>query len=184
MKRNFVDSRALVWYGWMMEVNVALDLEIAGEVRHLTEVESRAVAPIPTIKRLRDSHHAVARLLARGMSPWQVSLQTGYSPSRISILQRDPTFIELKTFYERDEDATAQEFEAILLGVSRDAIQEIQERIQDAPEQITMSELVEIAKVTADRAGFAPITRSINKNISYNIGDRMDALEGKKKDAA
>ena len=70
---------------------MALDLEIAGPVRELAEGE-RGVNVAPMLKRLRDSHHAVARLLAHGLTPFQVSLQTGYSPSRISTLQADPNF--------------------------------------------------------------------------------------------
>jgi hypothetical protein len=58
---------------------MALDLEIAGEIRELTDAELAEIAPArpPVLKRLRDSHHAVARALASGLPPQQVSSSRG-----------------------------------------------------------------------------------------------------------
>lgn len=159
-----------------------LDIEIAGAVRELRE-EEKAVGQVPTLKRLRDSHHAVAKLLASGMTPMQVSLQTGYAPSRISTLQNDPAFKELLIFYAKERDVVAQEVETLFLGVARDAMQAVHERILDEGQEIPVGELREIFKTFADRAGYAPITRSINKNLNVNIGERLDAAR-KRKDAA
>jgi hypothetical protein len=162
---------------------MALDLEIVGEVRDLTEADTSVNAPV-SLKRLRDSHHAVARLLAKGLTPAQVSLQTGYALSRISVLQRDPTFRELMTFYRRDEDAARIEYEAQMELVSRDYLQAIHEDLHDDVQMTTM-EKAEIWKLVTDRAGFAPISRSVNKNLNLNIGDRMDAVKARmKRDAA
>jgi hypothetical protein len=158
------------------------DLESAGPIRELAEGE-RGVARAPTLKRLRDSHHAVARLLAHGLTPFQVSLQTGYSPSRISTLQVDPAFQELREFYRRNADAVAQEFEAKMQLVAQDAAQRIHEMVQD--DEIESPALLnEIFKTFADRAGFAPVQRSVNKNMNLNIGERLDAARRRKDEAA
>lgn len=160
-----------------------LDLEVAGAVREL-RAEERAVNTTPVVKRLRDSHHAVAKLLARGMTPTQVSLQTGYAPSRISTLQNDPAFQEMLAFYRQDNEAVAEAVEAQFLGVAMDAKQAIQERLLDEGEEVSLTTLNEIFKTFADRAGYAPIQRSISKNVNLNIGERLDAARKRKDEAA
>src|SRR5437763_11831740 len=101
---------------------MALDLEIAGEARALTEEEYAAVlvesAPPPRIKRLRDSHHALARALATGSTPQQASLTTGYSLSRISILQNDPSFRELMEYYRKTSDEAFLDLEGRILALA------------------------------------------------------------------
>lgn len=159
-----------------------LDLEIIGPARDLTEDETSVNRPV-TLKRLRDSHHAVAHALAHGLTPFQVSLQTGYAPSRISVLQRDPMFQELMEFYRRDAEVAAQEVEAQMLLVGKDVLQEMHERVLD-DEDIPLAVLNDVFKTVMDRAGYAPVQRSINKNLNLNIGDRMDAAARKRKDAA
>jgi hypothetical protein len=93
---------------------VALDLEVAGTVYELTEPAEEAAKERPLV-RLRDSHHTVARLFAHGLRPEEVSGQTGYSPSRLSTLQRDPSFQELVTFYRMDAREAKQDVEMQML---------------------------------------------------------------------
>jgi hypothetical protein len=159
-----------------------LDLEIAGAVRDLApheEADRRVITPA----RLRDSHHAVAKLLAKGLRPLEVAMQTGYALSRISVLQMDPAFKELIEFYRRDEDAVSAELEAQFELVARDVKAVIHDRVLDEPDNIPTSQLMELFKTFADRAGYAPISRSINKNVNLNYGERLDAAR-KRKDAA
>lgn len=151
-----------------------LDVEIVGEVRSLTAEETVVKVPALTLKSLRDSHQTAARLLARGLTPLQVSLQTGYSSAYLSNLQRDPTFIELMEHYRRDADAEGAAFEERMLLVSRDYLQAIHEDLLEHPEEITTATKAEVFKLLADRAGFAPVTRSVNKNINLNVGARLD----------
>jgi len=153
-----------------------LELEIAGPVRDLTEDEVEARNAPVVLKRIRDSHLTVARLLAHGLTPIQVALQTGYAVSRISVLQRDPTFIELLDFFRLKEEEARSDFNARLQLVAEDATQELHERMQDAPETFSNAELLDVAKTYIDRAGFAPIQRSVTKTtVTHNIGERMDA---------
>ena len=162
-----------------------LDLELAGPVRELTESD-RAVARPQQLKRLRDSHHAIAKAVARGLKPVEISAMTGYSLARIYTLEHDPTFRELVEFYRADGDRVARNVEGMLLGIALDSYQVLHERILDNPEDIGFMQLHELAKNAIDRAGFAPVSRSINKNINENIGERLDRANGRpvKKDAA
>lgn len=162
---------------------MALDLEVAGVVRELAEGEALPASRAPEVKRLRDSHHALARLLARGLTPAQASQQTGYSASRISTLQLDPAFQELLSHYRRDADNVSQEVEARFLMIAGDAAQVVHERLLDEGDEVPLVQALEVFKVFADRAGFAPIQRSVNKNLNLNIGERLDRARARR-DAA
>lgn len=164
---------------------MALDLEIAGAVRALTEAEVLEPAPAraPTLVRLRESHHQVARLFAHGVRPQAIATQTGYALSRLSVLQTDPSFQELVEFYRQSKEDAAINVEARMLGVALDALQEWHEKVMDG-EITDPGELREGYKLLLDRAGYAPIQRSVNKNLNLNLAARMDAKLAKKDEAA
>lgn len=158
---------------------MGLDLEIIGAVRDL-DAEERPERPKVVLKKVKDSHHAVAKLYARGLTDAQVSLQTGYSLPRLSVLKRDPSFAELLKAYHRDDDQVAMDVEAYFLMVGRDALQALHERIMDDDEEAIPEEVLRKTAVDLfDRAGYAPIQRSINKNLNMNIGDRLDAARAR-----
>lgn len=163
---------------------MALDLEIAGVVSELTELDRPPTYDKTVVKRLRDSHHALARALASGMKIADASLATGYSPSRISMLQGDPAFRELLEHYRHTKAEAIIDVEARALGLGADAMQELHERLMDNPEAITDPVLLEIVCKALGLAGYGPISRSINKTIHSGIGDRLDRIEAKRKDEA
>ena len=152
-----------------------LDLDLIGATREVAAEERPEPGKAPLVKRLRDSHHAVARLLAHGLTEAQVSLQTGYSLSRLSTLKHDPSFVELLHFYRRDHEQVALDTMARFHQVAMDAAQVVQERLLDEGEEMPIGEAREIFKVFADRAGFAPVQHTVNKNLNLNIGERLDA---------
>jgi len=39
---------------------------------------------------------------------------------------------------------------------------------------------LEVFKAFADRAGMAPISRSVSKNVTLNIGERLDAARSRR----
>jgi hypothetical protein len=145
-------------------------------VRAAAESEQPPAQKPPSIKALRDSHHGVARLLARGLAPAEVSSITGYALSRISSLQRDPSFAELLQHYRYETRDARRDLEAMYLGIATDFLQHAHERLLDEPETVSVADAVDAFKVIADRGGMAPTTRSINKNLNVNIGARLDAL--------
>lgn len=165
---------------------MGLDLEVAGAVRELSEMEvlETPAAPAQRLKRLRDTHHAAARGLARGLGVNEVSLQTGYTSARLYGLMADPSFKELVAHYAKDSREAGLDVEARFLGVALDTAQVFHERILDDPDSVTPALVLEAFKVFADRAGYAPISRSINKNVNLNLGERLDAAKRKKDEAA
>lgn len=126
------------------------------------------------IKALRDSHHGLARVLATGISESEASAITGYSPSRISILKADPTFKELLEFYRMRGEAVVTDFRERMAITGMTALQVLQERLEDDPEEITAGTLREIVKDMADRTGHAPPKGPTNvTNVNVELGDRM-----------
>lgn len=104
----------------------------------------QATAPIP-IKQLRASHHQLAQLLCQGRPDSEVSLITGYSLSRISILKSDPTFKELMAGYQEIRNQVfVDTLERMkILGLS--TLDELQERLEQSPERWSNRELMEMA---------------------------------------
>jgi hypothetical protein len=100
--------------------------------------------PIP-IQKLRASHHQLAQLLAQGRPDTEVSLITGYAPTRISILKSDPTFQELMASYQtvRNQVFVDTLERMKILGLS--TLDELQERLETDPERWSNRELMEMA---------------------------------------
>jgi len=159
---------------------MGLDLELCGVVRDIRDGEVAPTAATPRITRLRDSHHAVARLLARGVDETEISHITGYALSRISSLKRDPLFAELITAYRYEQRDTQRDLEAMWLGIATDYGQHIHERLMDNPEEVPIGTALDVFKAFADRAGMAPISRSVSKNVNLNIGERLDQARSRR----
>jgi hypothetical protein len=129
---------------------VTRDLQAGEESRF--ESETLGVKPIPLAK-VREIHHQIARLLAQGLRPVEVSAIVGFSQSRISILKSDPTFKELLAFYSNRRDEIGQDLTAKLTALTLDAMTTLHERLVDAPEEITTDELQRAVNAGLDRLG-------------------------------
>lgn len=151
-----------------------------GEPRELTLDDllaaqgSTMVQSAPTVKTLRMSHHMVARLLAKGAKPQEVSLITGYSSSRISILQADPAFIELTTYYaEMDEEQFSianADMHKRLSALGFDAVETLHERLLEDPEAFETKTLLAVIEATADRTGHGKQS-TLKVDHEYSLSD-------------
>jgi hypothetical protein len=111
----------------------------------------RASAP-PPLKRITDRHHALARLLAAGTPEGEAALILGYDNSRVSILKQSPAFQELLALYRSEVD---REFATTLdhmAGLSRDALLELRQRLEEEPDKFSHRELLAIVTDMVDRA--------------------------------
>jgi hypothetical protein len=164
-----------------------LGLEIIGEVTDLGPGESPAPKPAQVL-RIRDSHHRIAMLVAKGYAAEEVSAMTGTGLSRIYTLARDPSFKELVRFYLNADGDVHRDLMVKMEDIARDAFEELHTRLQEQPDTLTPEFVLDLAKVSADRAGFAPVQRTINKSLHMTIGARYDRAESRttksKKDAA
>ena len=134
---------------------VPVDFEIVREVTE-ADVELLAVTPAnskpPAIKRISDRHHALARLLASGMPESEAALTLNYDVSRVSILKDSPAFQELLALYRAKVDTEFATNLDHMAGMSRDALLELRERIEENPEDFSHRELLAIITELNDRA--------------------------------
>lgn len=135
-------------------------------IRDLTEDDLllRRVTPVgseprPLVK-LKFQHHRLAQLIASGSGEAEASLLTGYSLSRISILKADPAFQELLAQYMKRNIEVFSDLQGRMAGFATDVLDELQDRLEVAPETYTNRELIEAVKVSNDRGGNSPIHRS------------------------
>jgi hypothetical protein len=146
------------------------------EVRELTPVDIALLAEekgsrAPALKRLGDRHHALARCLASGMKESDAAMACGYVLSRVSVLKSDPAFQELLEFYREDTNRAYRDMHDRLAGIASDAVDEIQERLEAdsvaEEKSISLGQLLEIAKMGADRSGHGPQSSS---TVNVNVG--------------
>lgn len=138
-------------------------------------------SPPPALKRLRAKHHALARALANGMRPGIAAATYGYHPSRVSILQNDPAFRELIEHYRGEGDHDYARVQERLAGLSVEALDEIERRLEEEPESFKPKDLLSLVEITADRTGHGPKS-SQDVNVNVGFADRL--REARKRAAA
>lgn len=114
---------------------------------------------VSPVLRIRHSHHAIARLLAEGRRPQEVSYITGYSPGRISVLQSDPAFAELVSYYASNTEAIYFSVHERLAALGLHSIEELAERLDSDPSSFKNRELMELAALVFDRAGYGTTSK-------------------------
>ena len=177
---------ARAWQGGGMDLDLNITpgrpgVPLTGHVVRPIELEDLGLldlprdAPVPQLAKIRTSHHKAARLLAIGMGPVEVSLHTGYTPQRITDLQKDPAFQELLAVYSKAEADEMEVGIARLRGLMLDAADEIAERLAQKPEDFSNKDLRELMTAAADRSGFGPQTKSTNVNVNVDMAGRLEA---------
>lgn len=134
---------------------------------------NRAVVTTPPIAKLRDKHHRLARLLASGMTQREAGFIAGYVDSRVSILLNDPTFKQLVEFYRKETQGIYRDMHEQMASLGVDAVAELQDRLETNPDSFETRDLLDVAKVMADRTGFGPTAKSVNLNINATLADRL-----------
>jgi len=155
-----------------------LTAEVVREINEadlgLLAVNAFAPAPPQELKRLSDRHHMAARLLAAAKPPGEVAMITGYSASRLSVIQQSPAFKELVSLYKREVDIEFGSVLETLAGLSKEALSEISDRLEEEPEQFSLKDLRETAAMGLNRTGF-PEAKSLETNLNVNFGTRLEA---------
>ena len=122
----------------------------------------------PEIKRVRQTHHTLARLLALGMADGEAAAAVGLSPSRVSILKSDPTFQSLLAVYHQNQDAIVLDIMKKVQEVGSLALEEVRDRLLEEPEKVTNSQLLEIATAALDRLGHGPTQKVAIAHVDIN----------------
>lgn len=133
----------------------------------------------PDYLRFRESHHAVARWFALGLTISEVARKTGYSRRRLHILLGDPSFQELIVSYHKDIDNNAQKdidsFDELQTQARNLAESLLVERLltslEDGADPLPLSMLNKISQDRADRTGYSKHTR---QTIEIGFADALD----------
>ena len=152
---------------------------MSADLAQLEEARGSTAAPL---KKLRERHHAVARALASGMKPGEAANMYGYSASRVSILQADPSFADLVKFYTVKTDEKYYGMHDRMSALGQDAVDEIQDRLEDSPEDFSIGQLLEVSKAYADRTGHG-VTTTTEVNVKVGLADRLAAARKRADDA-
>lgn len=147
------------------------------EQEHMLRLSEGKGSVTPHVKKLRDTHHRLARLLAAGHKEGHVAALSGYSLSRLSILKNDPSFIELVSYYRLEVNEVHLDAERQLAGLRSDAIDELVERLETSPEKISNKDLLNIATYASDRTGLGP-KKTLNLNAVVLSTDDIKKLKG------
>lgn len=113
-----------------------------------------------------------------GQSPGDCARILRYDPSRVSILQGDPSFQAMVEYYSTVKDEEFRQHAAKLSDLNETVIDELQERIEVEPENFTPSQLTELLKVTADRTGLGPTSTVRHTHLAVTASD-LDAIKSR-----
>lgn len=141
---------------------------------------SVGVSSSAALSKLRDRHHMVAQMLARGLRPTDIANITGYSVSRISVLKADAAFAELVEMYRGQAQEVFSNTLNKMKALTDDALEVLQERLEENPESLTNTHLLKLVEAVGDRAGFAPTQKNINFNVPVDA-DRISAIKNRVK---
>ena len=103
----------------------------------------------------------------------EASAVTGYSPSYISVLKKDPSFQELVEFYRSNLELAQADVTFRLTALNLSFIGELQDRLEQNPAGMSNSFVLEAVKVLSDRTGHAPMIKSVNVNV--DLAGRLEA---------
>lgn len=130
--------------------------------------------PMHNLKKLRDSHHRVARLLAVGLRLEQVAEATGYAIETIRQLAPSPAMVELVAKYRPTVDRAYEEsVSAYYSYATRNLVMSermLADRLEASDEDgkpIAVRDLIAVSADRADRLGFGKRSTQVNVNADF-----------------
>lgn len=161
------------------ELEASLVREVTEADLGILAVTDRQTVPQP-IKKITERHHMVARLLAAGTKEGEVAALTGFDNARISVLKNSPAMVDLIALYREEVDASFAHVLDHMSGLSKDAILELRERLEEEPEAFSVKELKEVAELALDRTGHGKAS-TVNQNVNVNLASRLEAARNRAK---
>lgn len=126
------------------------------------------------IKRLRDHHHLVARMVAEGRRTGEIARETGLCLSRVSILKSDPAFQQLVEMYRINlnqlQELAFYDCERKRALLKANAYDHLNERYEDEPENITPAEALAHLEFAEGK-----VSKNLNLNVELEpLADRHE----------
>lgn len=134
--------------------------------------------------KLRARHHTLARLVAANLPKAFICKRMGMTFATLSLLiDHTPAFQQLVTKYrESADEPDPTEYIDILERVMIAAELEIQDRLLEEPEKLSISELHKISRDAADRLGYSK--QAVNLNVNVTLAERLEGLRRRSKPPA
>lgn len=131
-------------------------------------------SPNGTVKRLRDSHHMIARLTVMGLKPGKIAERLGMTRARVTQLLSSPAMVELVAVYRNrldeqfDEqvDAFFEIASSNMLAAQRHIADRFAE-LDDDGELMPVREALAVAADAADRVGYGKRSTNVNINVDF-----------------
>lgn len=152
---------------------------------HVDAVRTQLASPDPIgvkwgeLKAIRHTHHRLAQYIAMGMDETRAAKLCNYQPQYVSHLKADPAFAELLAYYSDGVKEEFADFVTTAKDLSLDFLGQLRDVLENKPETLTPSILLESIKVLADRSGNAPTMKSVNVNVNADIGSKLDAARAR-----
>ena len=137
--------------------------------------------PVGRLKSIRQSHHLVAKQIALGMRNMDIAASTGYAPGTITSLKQDPTFKALIKYYRKHANVNFGLLTKQLALLSRDTLQILRERMESNPDEIKISELLDILKVSSQGSGEIAATKH-EHTVSGSISNATELINAVKEE--
>lgn len=127
------------------------------------------------LQKLRDSHHMLARMVALGKRYAEAGRLAGYAANRVSMMMKDPTFVELVDHYRAQIaegwKQEVDEFTELAVGNMVMAERMLRDKLEAADEddtQLPTRDLISISRDAADRFGYGKrSTKDVNLNTDF-----------------
>lgn len=121
------------------------------------------------LTRVSRRHHRLAQLLSMGMDNGRAAVIVGMHKDRVSILRSDPMFMELMEFYSHQIEEEFRDVVGQMADFSEDVLGELRRRLEDSPEQFTVTALNDLFKTFADRTGNGPTSNQNIRSVSVTL---------------
>lgn len=107
------------------------------------------------LKKIREKHHSLARLIASGMTQRMAATLSGFSETYVSILLNNPSMAELVEMYRIQHGAGVAVISEKLKTVGLKAVEKLEEKMESS-DGLNAQELLGLAKLGLDRGGHGP----------------------------
>jgi len=125
----------------------------------------------PRLEKIRAVHHKIAQMLASGMREMDVAAATGKHFNTITTLKKDPSFRELMEHYQEEEHAIWVDVRQRAAQLGMSAIEAIEERVEENPEDIPTKTLLSVMQGGLDYGGHRPAERRENLDVKATPDD-------------
>jgi hypothetical protein len=106
------------------------------------------------LKKIRERHHSVARMIAGGLNQRMVSQLCGYTESYLSVLLNNPSMQELIELYRIQNGGGTALITEKLRTVGLKALEKLDQQLEAG--NLSNNDLLQLGKLGLDRGGFGP----------------------------